>query len=467
MIPGPVLNHIDENRNRYVDELIELLRIPSISSLPEHTGDVRKAAEWIAAQAGRLGFTCGLYETPGHPLVYAERCPYKDAPTLMVYGHYDVQPPGPPEAWLTPPFMPTIKNGALYARGAVDDKGQIFTVLKAIESILAIEGRLCLNVKLLIEGEEEIGSLNIETFVREHREMLECDALVLLDVVKYASDMPAIYYGIKGLLAFHLQVTGPKHEVHSGLYGGAIANPAEALVKIIASLKNDQGKILIPGFYDNVRDIEPWEREEMATLPFDEADLKVHLGVSHLIHEEGYTPLECMTARPTLDVNGIYGGAIGEGLRVVIPASASALISIRLVPDQDPGGIYHRLLDHLNSMALPGVSVNTSLIVSIDPVIVSQHNTAMKAAKSAIEYGFGRKPVMVRIGGSSGIVAPIKRALGIEDIIITGWGDPDDGEHSPNEHFSLNNFHRGIVTAAALIYEFARIRKPSQGASRS
>jgi acetylornithine deacetylase/succinyl-diaminopimelate desuccinylase-like protein len=374
----------------------------------------------------------------------------------MVYGHYDVQPPGPLEKWRTPPFTPTIMTGAIYARGAVDDKGQIFTVLKAIESILTTEGRLPLNIKLLFEGEEEIGSPNMETFVRKHREMLRSDALVVLDVVKYRSDLPAIYYGIKGFLAVHLQVTGPRLEVHSGIYGGAVANPAQALAHIIDSLKDGRGRIRIQGFYDRVRDIEPWERAEMASLPFDEASLKAYLGVSQLTPEKGYTALECMTARPTLDVNGIYGGATGEGLRVVIPASASAVISMRLVSDQEPDVIYRQLLDHINSMALPGVSVNVSLIASADPAIVPQHSEALRAAKSAIEYGFGHRPVMVRIGGSSGIVAPLKRALGVEDIIITGWGDPDEGEHSPNEHFSLDNFRRGIVTSAALFYEFAR-----------
>jgi acetylornithine deacetylase/succinyl-diaminopimelate desuccinylase-like protein len=457
-----VLSHIDENRDRYVDELIEFLRIPSISSLPGHTGDVRKAAQWLTGQAQRLGFKSAMYETPGHPLVYAELCPYRNAPTLVIYGHYDVQPPGPLEKWSAPPFAPAIKDGAIYARGAVDDKGQILTVLKAIESILAVEGRLPMNVKLLFEGEEEIGSPNMETFVRKHDEMLRSDALVVLDVVKYRSDLPAIYYGIKGFLAVHIQVTGPRLEVHSGIYGGAVANPAQALARIIDSLKDGRGRIRIPGFYDHVRDIEPWEREEMASLPFDEASLKAYLGVTQLTPEEGYTALECMTARPTLDVSGVYGGAFGAGLRVVIPASASALISMRLVSDQDPDVIYRQLLDHINSLALPGVSVNVSLVAGIDPVIVPQHSEAIRAAKSAIEYGFGRRPVMVRIGGSSGIVAPLRRALGIEDIVITGWGDPGEGEHSPDEHFSLDNFRRGIMTSAALIYEFARQKKAAQ-----
>jgi acetylornithine deacetylase/succinyl-diaminopimelate desuccinylase-like protein len=458
-VPGPVLEHLAKSQDKYIDQLCEFLKIPSISTLPAYSGDIRKAAQWLLAHAERLGFKGALYETPGHPVMYAELCPHAGAPTILIYGHYDVQPPDPVDQWCHPPFSPTISEGRIFARGATDDKGQLLTFFNAIGSILAVEGRLPLNVKIVMEGEEEIGSPNFSFFVNAHKELLKADAIALSDGSKYREDMPTICYGLRGLLYMQIDVQGPAYDVHSGLHGGSIVNPALALSWMLSRLKDGRGKVLIPGFYERAGDVEPWERKEMAGLPFDEKAEAAMLGVPALVPEEGYTILESTRARPTLDINGIWGGFQGEGSKTIIPAAAGAKVSMRLVPDQEPDEIAALFEKYVSSMAPAGVKVKVTKIVGNKALIVSRDSTAVQAMSHAVEYAFGRKPVFTRDGGSIGAVISMKVGLGIDDILMLGWGDPGDALHSPNEHFSLENYRRGTLASAALLYGLARTKK--------
>jgi acetylornithine deacetylase/succinyl-diaminopimelate desuccinylase-like protein len=457
-VPLPVLDYIDSHYTGSIEELFELLRIPGMSSVAGSAGDMRRAAGRLLGYMRQIGLDGAIYETSGHPIVYAELCPYPDAPTVLFCAHYDVAPPGLPEEWTTPPFSPVIKDGCIYARGAVDDKGQIFTILQALHAILAVDGRLPMNVKLLFEGEEEAGSPNIGAFVTDHLQMLKADAVIVIDILKYRADLPAIYYGAKGLLAAVIDVTGPAIDVHSGIYGGEIANPAQALCHILDNLKNSDGKILIPGFYDHVRDIAPEERSEIASLPFDEGAIEARLGVSTLVTEKGYTPQECIMFRPTLDVNGLRSGALPDEPLMIIPTAASALLSMRLVPDQSPDDIYSLLEAYVRTITPPGVRVEIKKLFGNEPFVTPRDSAMVRIASRAIGYAFGTRPVLVRSGGTSEIVSLLETATGVKDIIVTGWGDPGDGEHSPNEHFSLENYRKGIIATAAIMYELARHR---------
>ncbi len=460
MLPGPVLDNIEKNSEKYVEELMELISIPSISTLQAYSGDIRKAAEWLLAQARHMGFKGRLYETAGHPVVYAELCPNDEAPTLLIYGHYDVQPPDPVDQWTTPPFSPTIVNGSIYARGATDDKGQLFTYFSAIRSILSMEGKLPLNVKLVIEGEEEIGSPNFTAFVNDNVGLLKADFIALSDGSMYDDELPCICGGVRGLIYMQVEIDGPTYDAHSGIYGGALVNPAWALIKMLSSLKDAHGKVLVPGFYDRVLDVTPAERKEMAALPFDEAAEKAMLGVDVLVPEKGYTVQESTRARPTLDINGIWGGFQGDGSKTIIPAHVGAKVSMRLVPDQDPDEIKKLFESYVRSLAIPGVKVKIAQVQgSSKGLVVPRDSPAMSAAVRAIEYSFGRRPVIIREGGSIGAVIAMKQGLGIDDILMLGWGGPGDALHSPNEHFSLKNFHKGTVAVAALLYELSKIHK--------
>lgn len=464
MIPEPVLDHLKKNNEKYTQELFEFISIPSISTLPAYAGYVRDAAKWLLSRIERLGFKGALYETPGHPVVYAELCPHADAPTVLIYGHYDVVPPDPLDQWHTPPFTPEIKDGCIYARGATDDKGQLYTFINAIEAILAVDGQLPVNVKFAVEGEEEIGSPNFEAFVNGHRDLLKADVITLSDSSKYSEEIPMICYGLRGLQYMQVDVYGAEHDAHSGLYGGALVNPAQALARILYSLKDAHGKVLIPGFYDRVRDIESWERKEMAALPYDEGEEKARLGVNTFAPEEGYTVQESTKARPTLDINGIWGGFQGEGSKTIIPAQAGAKVSMRLVPDQDSAEIAKLFEKYVMSLEIPGVRVKVTNLVGDRPLIVSRESPSMNAASRSIEYAFGRKPVFTRDGGSIGAVLSMKVGLNVNDILMLGWGDPGDALHSPNEHFSLENFRRGTLAVTAMIYELARVKKPVKAA---
>ena len=455
MVPQGVLEVIDGNRQRYIDELFEFLRIPSVSTYSQHAVDIRMAAEWVQGQLDRLGLQAKIYETERHPIVYGEYRSGKDRPTVLIYGHYDVQPPEPLDEWLTPPFAPTIRDGYVYARGATDDKGQLFTYLKAMEAILTVAKALPVNVKVLAEGEEEIGSPSMEAFLKEHRQELMADVVALSDGSQFARGLPAITYGLRGLAYHQIDLQGPRFDLHSGGFGGLIANPVQALAEILVKLKGPDGRVAIPGFYDDVEDLQPWERKEMASLPLSEDQLKAYLGVQCLTGEPGYRPMERKTARPTLDVNGIWGGFSGEGAKTIIPAKAGAKVSMRLVPRQKQAKINRLFRDFVQSLTPPGVNLTITDLYGCDPVLVSRDDAGVQAAKRAIGIGFGKEPVFIREGGSIPIVNLLKESLGMESILLLGWGSPDDGAHSPNERFSLDDFHGGIRSVAALLFELA------------
>ena len=455
MISTEVLDKIDANQRLYVEELTEFLGIPSVSTDPAHAKDVRNAAAWAMAKLDRLGFQTGIHETKGHPVVFGQRFADPGRPTILIYGHYDVQPPDPLDEWATPPFTPSIRDKFIYGRGATDNKGQCLTYLHAMEAILAVNGDLPVNVKVLIEGEEEIGSPNLGPYLRDHLQELATDAVAISDGSQFAAGMPAITYGLRGLSYLQVDVQGPRFDLHSGSFGGLVANPIHVLSEILAQLRNEDGTVAIPGFYDEVRDLEPHERQEMADLPLDEAELRNYLGVDELVGEANYIPMERKTARPTLDVNGIWGGFSGEGAKTIIPARAGAKISLRLVPDQRGNTINRLVKDYLYSLAPTGVHIQVTEIHGSNPVLVERDRPAMRAAVEAIDLGFGKAPVFIREGGSIPIVGLFKEVLGCQDILLLGWGSPDDGAHSPNERFSLDDFRRGTRAAAALLFGLA------------
>ena len=459
MIAPDVLKFIDNHRQQYVNELLDFLTIPSVSTYPHHAADIQKAAEWVLAQLERLGFHARIWATERHPVVYGERLSARNCPSLLIYGHYDVQPPEPLEEWVTPPFVPNIRDGCVYARGATDDKGQFFTYLKAIEAILSVSGDLPLNVKILVEGEEEIGSPSMAAFLQEHRQELRADFVVLSDGSQFAPGTPAITYGLRGLSYLQIDLQSPRFDLHSGVFGGLIANPVQVLAEILTKLRASDGRVAIPGFYDEVEEIQPWERREMASLPFDEDQLRAYLGVPRLVGETGYTPMERKTARPTLDVNGIWGGFSGEGAKTIIPAKAGAKVSMRLVPRQRPERINGLFRSFVESLTPPGVKLEITDLHGSEPVLVARDEPGVQAAARAIEIGFGKTPVFIREGGSIPIVNLLKESLYLERILLLGWGSPDDGAHSPNERFSVEDFHRGIRSIAALFYELTALRQ--------
>ncbi|NLI80634.1 MAG: dipeptidase [Deltaproteobacteria bacterium] len=453
MIPNAVLETINAHRQRYLDDLLDFLRIPSISTYSQNSPDIRNAAEWVLRQLKRLGFHASLRETERHPIIYGEMINDPSAPTLLVYGHYDVQPPEPLEEWTSPPFQPSLREGFVYARGATDDKGQFLTHLKAMEAIMEVEGKLPLNVKLLVEGEEEIASPSLKPYLEKHRLELGADAAVISDGSQFSSGIPAITYGLRGLTYFQVDVTGPRIDLHSGVFGGIVANPIQTVTQILARTKNEDGTIAIPGFYDDVIPLEEWERNEMASLPLDEESLKDYLGVGELTGEKGYSILERKTARPTLDINGIWGGFSGEGAKTVIPSRAGAKVSMRLVPNQKPAHIERLFRDFVMSLTPKDVKIQITTMHSAEPVLIGRDKPGILAAERAIEIGFGKRPVYLREGGSIPVVNWFKETLGIQTILLLGWGSPDDGAHSPNERFRLEDFQRGIRAAAALMYE--------------
>jgi acetylornithine deacetylase/succinyl-diaminopimelate desuccinylase-like protein len=456
MAIGDVAAYVESNAGRFEDQLKALLRIPSISAQPNHDPDTRRAAEFVRDDLRTMGVPAELIPTERHPLVYGERLDAPGKPTLLVYGHYDVQPPEPLEPWLSPPFEPTVRDGNLYARGATDDKGQMFTHLKAAEAWLKTDGRLPVNVKFLIEGEEEVGGASLEKYVAEHADRLKCDFAVISDTSQFAPGIPAITYGLKGLAYFELVVHGANTDLHSGTFGGAVANPCNALAAILASLKDSQNRIAIAGFYDAVRPLEPWERGEFAKLPFDEADFQSKLAVTSLEGEAGYTTLERRWARPTCDVNGIYGGYQGPGPKTVLPHVAGAKLSFRLVPDQEPTAVGRLFRAHVAKVCPRGVTYEIKEHSAAPAVLVSVDSIGVRAAVNAIEKGFGRVPVFMREGGSIPVVGLIKKHLGV-DTLLLGWGQTDDNLHGPNEKFNLADFHRGISASAHLLAELSAL----------
>ncbi len=430
-----------------LSELVQFLRIPSISAQPRSKPAMFQAAEWLRDSLLSAGFPqVDILSTPGHPLVFAQWMPAgAAAPTVLIYGHYDVQPPEPLELWRTEPFEPTLVGESLYARGASDDKGQLFTHIKAIEAFAKTTGAPPVNVKCLFEGEEEIGSPNLEPFVRRHRDLLAADVALISDSPILAEDQPAIVYALRGLAYIEVEVTGPSHDLHSGGYGGAVQNPIYALAQMIASLHDSDGRITIPGFYDRVCPLSADERAQLAVIPFDRDAWLARAGVPEDWGDPAYTITERIGARPTLDVNGIWGGYTGDGAKTVLPAKAFAKISRRLVPDQEAGEITRLIHDHLVAIAPPAVTIKVRTLSGGDPAVVRRDSPAMQAACNAYLDSFGREPVLTREGGSIPVVATLQKELGIETILM-GFGLPDDNLHAPNEKLHLPNFYRGIQT---------------------
>jgi acetylornithine deacetylase/succinyl-diaminopimelate desuccinylase-like protein len=448
------------NRQRQLDWLIEYVRIPSISSSPEHAGEVRRCGEWSVLEMERIGLEHGqLLETGGHALAYADWLHAPGAPTVLIYGHHDVQPVDPVDQWESPPFEPAVRQGELYGRGSVDDKGQVLMHWAAIEALFATAGSLPVNVKFLVEGEEEIGSPNLDGFIERHLDLLSADVAVISDTAMYGHGIPSLCYGLRGLAYFQIDVQGPNMDLHSGSFGGAVANPCNALAQIIAQLKDASHRIRIPGFYDDVRPLSREERAEMAKLPFDEPAYRAAIDVDALIGEPDYTPLERLWARPTLDVNGIWGGFQGTGAKTIIPAEAHAKVSCRLVPDQDPAKIAALFQRYVETISPAGVRVTVQNLHGGRPSITPINHPATLAAKRALERAFQKDVVFMREGGSIPVVATFDSLLGIPTVLL-GIGLPDEHAHAPNERLNLDNFYRGILAAAYLWQELATAGLP-------
>ncbi len=448
-----ILSFIDHNKDRYEDELKEFLRIPSISTSPEYNGETRRAGEFVRDELVRMGMNnVSIYETAGHPVIYGERLDGgADAHTVLFYGHYDVQPVDPLDLWTNPPFEPTIVGDNIFARGSVDDKGQVWMQLKAIEAHLKTNGKLPVNVKVMIEGEEEIGSPNLDKFLSDYKEMLACDTVLVSDTPMFGYDQPSLCYGLRGLCYMQVDVTGPNRDLHSGFFGGAVENPINALAVMISKLKDDKGRILIDGFYDNVVAITQRERDEYKKLPFDQKAFIADLQTDASPGEEGYTELERMWARPTLDCNGIWGGFQGEGAKTVLPSKASAKISMRLVPNQTPDEIAKKFEAFFNRIKPAGITITVTDLHGGMPATTPIDSDGMKAATKALTDVFGKQPFLAREGGSIPIVNSFASILGAPTVLM-GFGLPDQDAHSPNEKMNLKNFHRG-VKCGALFYD--------------
>ena len=450
-----VQSYIQSNQDRFLSELFELLRIPSVSADSRHKGDVRKAAEYVAQKLTEAGAdSVQLMETKGHPIVFGEKIVDPAKPTVLVYGHYDVQPPDPLDLWKTPPFEPTVRDGKIYARGACDDKGQFYMHIKAFEIMMKHKLLSC-NVKFMIEGEEEVGSDNLGTFVKENKAKLKADVILISDTSLISLDQPSITAGLRGLSYMEVEVTGPNRDLHSGVYGGAVANPANVLSKMIASLHDENGRVTIPGFYDQVVELSPTDREALNKAPFDLNEYKKELGIEEIQGEKGYTTLERTGTRPTLDVNGIWGGYTGEGAKTVLPSKASAKISMRLVPNQRPDEITALFTKHFLSIAPTSVKVKVTAHHGGEPAVTPTDSKAFKAAASAFEEVWGKTPIPTRDGGSIPIVALFKKELGL-DTVLMGFGLDTDALHSPNEHYGIKNFLIGIETIVAFYKHYSK-----------
>ncbi len=451
------LSYIDSHQDRFVEELKDFLRIPSVSAQPDHNADTRRAAEYVAAEAEKIGLeNVGIMETAGHPVVYADWLHAEGKPTVLIYGHYDVQPPEPLELWTSPPFEPTVRGDEIYARGSIDDKGQVHLHLKSIEALMRTHGELPVNIRLIIEGEEEIGSPNLVPFVVANRALLKCDAVMISDTTMYDYDMPSVTYGLRGLAYFELHVVGADRDLHSGMFGGAIANPINALCTMIAKMKDENGRITLPGFYDDVIDVSPEEREQLARLPYDPEMYRKMLHIPTTTGETGYTDLERLWARPTLDVCGIWGGYQGEGAKTVLPSKAGAKVSMRLVANQSYQKVGEQLREFVKENTPEGVTVEVVELHGGPPALTPVDSAPMKAALTALEKAFGTVPYLTRNGGSIPIVADFERELEAP-VVLMGFGLPDQNAHAPDEKMNLRNYHRGIKSSALFLDEFARV----------
>lgn len=446
-----IQDFISDNRQRFLDELLDFLKIPSVSADPKYSGDVSRAAEFVADKlksAGAVNVT--VFPTAGHPIVYGEYLVDAKLPTVLVYGHYDVQPPDPLELWDSPPFEPVIKkteihpDGAIFARGSCDDKGQMYMHIKAFEAMVK-SGEVPCNIKFMFEGEEEVGSVNLGKFCRENKEMLQCNVVLISDTSVIANDVPSITVGLRGLSYVEVEVVGPNRDLHSGVYGGAVGNPINVLCEMIAKMKDENKRIAIPGFYDDVVEVSDTERTEMNKAPFDIEEFKKGLDIADTEGEKGYTVLEQTSIRPTLDVNGIWGGYIGEGAKTVLPSKAFAKISMRLVPNQNSEKITELFKNYFESIAPPSVKVKVTPHHGGEAAVTPIDTSEYRAAKLAMEKSYGKTPIPVRGGGSIPIVALFEKVLNAKSVLM-GFGLDSDDIHSPNEHYGLFNFYKGIET---------------------
>ncbi len=453
-----VIQHIDANRKASVERLNDFLRIPSISTEPERKGDTRKAAEWVHRVFTGCGIKSEIIETAGHPCILADSGPAAgDGPTVLIYGHYDVQPTGDESLWKSPPFTPTVRDGDIFARGSADDKGQVLTHMLAAEAWMKVAGKLPIRVKYLIEGEEEIGSPNLDAIIHKLRDRLACDYVALSDTPKFDKTTPAITYGTKGLIYKELILTGPKQNLHSGSYGGTLTNPGNAAAVIIAALRDADNRVIIPGFYDAVRPISDNERKQMKALAFDEKAYQDAMGCPALTGEKGYTTLERRWARPTLDVNGMYGGFMGPGASTVIPAKVGVKVSMRIVPDQDPEKINKAFEETVRKLCPPGVKMEILTHSACSAYAAPTDSPGMRAAADALKAGFGKPPVFIREGGTLPILPLFKKELGADSIMM-GFCMPDCNAHGPNEFFGLDDLHNGTKAAAHFVQLLAKAR---------
>jgi acetylornithine deacetylase/succinyl-diaminopimelate desuccinylase-like protein len=448
-----IKNYIREHHQQHLGELFQLLRFPSVSTSPAHNADVARCSQMLAEHLRALGLkTVEILPTGGHPVVYAEWLEIPGAPTILIYGHYDVQPPEPLEQWQTPPFEPNIRGGRIYARGVADDKGQFFVYFKAIEAYLKLYGKLPVNLKLLIEGEEEIGSRNMHAFVEQQAERLKADAILISDTSMLAPGLPTICYGTRGLAAVQIDLQGAAIDTHSGLYGGMIANPLQVLAEILAALKDRQGRILIPGFYEDVAALEPAEKLQFEALPLDLEDLKAEIGVREFFGEPGFSPIERQLVRPTLEINGMIGGFTSEGIKTIIPAHTTAKITMRLVPYQDPEKILQAFKDYVHRVTPSTVTLTLTGESHGKPYLTPLNHPIMPFIAAALKKVFVHEPVFVRDGGTIGVVSTFAEVLHAP-VVFVGLSHPNENAHAPNENLPVEAFYTGIEVAAQLLHE--------------
>lgn len=453
-----IREYIEANKDRFLEELFEIIRIPSVSAQEEHKGDMLKAAEHLKQKLLDAGADkAEVYPTNGHPVLYGEKMIDPKLPTVLVYGHYDVQPAEPFELWDTKPFEPVVRDGKIWARGADDDKGQLYMHFKAFELMMQT-GTLTTNVKFMIEGEEEIGSENLEVFCNKHKDMLKADVILVSDTTMISKDIPSITTGLRGLSYMEVEVTGPNRDLHSGLYGGAVANPCNMLAKMIASLTDEDNHITIPDFYKDVLISSDQERAEMAKRPYNEDEYKKSIGINDVVGEKAYTTHERLGIRPTLDVNGIWGGYIEDGAKTILPSKAYAKISMRLVPNQDSEKIADLFEKHFISIAPKGVKVKVKYLHGGQAYVSPIDTVEYKAASKAMEESFGKKPIPTRSGGSIPIISAFERILGVKSILL-GFGLDEDAIHSPNESYPLYNFYKGIETIPLFYRYYSEMKK--------
>ena len=450
-----VTAYIQNNKEKFIDELKDFLRIQSISTLPEHKEAINNAADFVARKLKAAGISrVNIFKTEGHPIVFGEWLGAPGKPTVLIYGHYDVQPVDPVELWHHPPFDPIVKNGKIYARGATDDKGQLYMHIKSVEAYFKTAGSLPLNVKFLIEGEEEIGSEKLEKFIIDNTELLKCNSVLISDTELYAPGVPTLTYGLRGLAYMEVELTGPSQDLHSGSFGGAVANPINVLAEMISKLHNKKGRITIPHFYNSVLKITKREKDNYKKLKFSDKNFAKELGVKELYGEKGFTTLERLWARPALDCNGIFGGFTGKGAKTIIPSMATAKISMRLVPNQDPKQIINSFTKYVKKLAPKSVKVIVRDLHSAYPVLTPLNDKAAIAAAKAMEIAFGKKTVFVRDGGSIPIVTVFTKKLKAPTVLM-GMGLNSENLHSPNEHFDLTHFQLGIISSAYFMQEYS------------